>query len=109
MNSRHLSAGGGTFSFLEAFPLESTKFIALSGARYWHMIIIVSLVYRAIFGEGIKELGKERERKGPKDGTNKKTKKRGYCNLLTEENDPDLGACTVQVQVCTCAVLLPRW
>ena len=61
-NSRHLSAGGGTFSFFKAFPLESTKFIALSATRYWHMIIIMSLVYRAIFGEGIKELGKERER-----------------------------------------------
>jgi len=41
------------------------------------MIVIVSLVYRAMFGEGIKELGKERGRKGPKDGTKQKNKKTG--------------------------------
>lgn len=97
------------FFLPQSFPSKSTKFIALSAARYWHMITIVSLVYRAIFGEGIKELGKERERGGTERWNKTKKQKRGYCSLLAEKDDPQLGACTVQVQVCTCTVLLPRW
>lgn len=64
------------FFLPQSFPSKSTKFIALSAARYWHMITIVSLVYRAIFGEESRNWGKRERERGGTERWNKTKKQK---------------------------------